>query len=415
MIMDKYIFVSYAHKDSETVYPIISALQSAGYNVWYDRGIEAGTEWPAYIEENLNKCECVLVCLSPAAIDSVNCRNEINLACQLNKKMLIVYLQETRLIMGMNLQLNSKQSLYKYRHVSDESFLGELVNASILMSCKDSSGNRAVNDKRSTADNDRDDYGASRTETISRRLAHRPEIARVGTMGSNTPGMPWPKGEYSQTLNVAKFCAVHFHCSLIRPCDRSGNREVGLRIYDSNDNLVFENLTTLHFNMNDQRFSLGWLVKDENGLAQGAGTYTAVMWLDGSRAFEYTFTLVNVIEKKDIAAPRKKTVYEVTNGKQYIYMTLLCLAAFITSNISIAQITNEGGFISVVFGLFWLAATISLYRKTRKYVTAKKLYAVLLSFVVTVYYGIYLLVKTVLFYTKNTKLDNPFKNQRSGK
>lgn len=36
---EKFIFISYAHKDSETVYPIIEKLNADGYRVWFDDGI----------------------------------------------------------------------------------------------------------------------------------------------------------------------------------------------------------------------------------------------------------------------------------------------------------------------------------------------------------------------------------------
>ena len=133
---EKYIFVSYAHKDTDTVIPIIDTLQKDGYRIWYDSGIEAGSEWPENIERHLKNSDCVMVCMSPSAIGSQNCRNEINLACSLDKKMLVVYLEETELIMGMNLQLNSKQSVFRYKHNSDEEFYADLKKASILSSCK---------------------------------------------------------------------------------------------------------------------------------------------------------------------------------------------------------------------------------------------------------------------------------------
>lgn len=41
---EPYIFVSYAHKDSQIVVPILEQMQSAGFRFWYDKGIEAGTE-----------------------------------------------------------------------------------------------------------------------------------------------------------------------------------------------------------------------------------------------------------------------------------------------------------------------------------------------------------------------------------
>ena len=50
---EPYIFISYSHKDSNVVFPAIRALQEAGYPVWYDAGIQAGSEWPEYIASHL--------------------------------------------------------------------------------------------------------------------------------------------------------------------------------------------------------------------------------------------------------------------------------------------------------------------------------------------------------------------------
>lgn len=44
-----YIFVSYAHKDKDIVYPVIEELQNRGYRIWYDEGIEASEEWAEYL------------------------------------------------------------------------------------------------------------------------------------------------------------------------------------------------------------------------------------------------------------------------------------------------------------------------------------------------------------------------------
>jgi hypothetical protein len=41
---DPYVFVSYSHRDSLLVFPEIIKIKAQGFNVWYDEGIEAGTE-----------------------------------------------------------------------------------------------------------------------------------------------------------------------------------------------------------------------------------------------------------------------------------------------------------------------------------------------------------------------------------
>ena len=132
--MDKYIFISYAHKDSQTVIPILDELSAAGVPLWYDEGIEAGTEWPETIEKKLVGCSAVLVFISPSSIKSQNCRNEINLALSLHKEMLTVYLSETTLTGGMSLQLGTIQALFKYRHPNNKSFMQALLNSEFISS-----------------------------------------------------------------------------------------------------------------------------------------------------------------------------------------------------------------------------------------------------------------------------------------
>ena len=83
-----YIFISYAHKDSDKVLPIVESLTASGFRVWYDSGIEAGTEWPEYIANKLSESACVIAFISKAALESQNCRREINYAISENKEML---------------------------------------------------------------------------------------------------------------------------------------------------------------------------------------------------------------------------------------------------------------------------------------------------------------------------------------
>ena len=86
----EYIFVSYAHKDSEIVLPIIEQLYEQKYRVWYDEGIAPGSEWPRNIAEHLNKASAVIVFVSQNSLDSKNCQNEISRAAA-SDKILIEY------------------------------------------------------------------------------------------------------------------------------------------------------------------------------------------------------------------------------------------------------------------------------------------------------------------------------------
>lgn len=131
-----YIFISYAHKDSQRVLPILEALQDRGFRIWYDAGIEAGTEWPEYIAEHLLAAECVIAFITENAIASPNCRQEIFFAMDERKPMLAVFLEDIVLSPGMRLRMGSLQAIYRYRHKTEESFLNALAAAKILQACR---------------------------------------------------------------------------------------------------------------------------------------------------------------------------------------------------------------------------------------------------------------------------------------
>ena len=110
---EPYVFVSYAHIDAAAVYPEIKKMHQNGVRIWYDKGIEEGSEWPAEIEKALNNCTVFIVFLSKHAVESVNIRNEIHLALKKKKEFLAVYLEKTDLKFGLELTISSLQHVTK--------------------------------------------------------------------------------------------------------------------------------------------------------------------------------------------------------------------------------------------------------------------------------------------------------------
>lgn len=118
---EPYMFISYAHVDSPMVYPIISEFNDMGYNVWYDEGIEPGIEWPEEIANALDHCSLFVVFITPESAGSLNVRNEINFALSKKLPFIAIYVKETTLTPGLQLQMGSKQAILKY-NMDDESF-----------------------------------------------------------------------------------------------------------------------------------------------------------------------------------------------------------------------------------------------------------------------------------------------------
>ena len=129
---EPYIFISYAHKDDAMVLPAIVALQRAGYRVWYDAGIQVGTEWPENIARHLLRSTLAIAFISQNAVASDHCRQEITYAISKKVPMLTVRLDDAPMPPGVEMQLNLRQTLNAYLHPNLESFIGELVGASYI-------------------------------------------------------------------------------------------------------------------------------------------------------------------------------------------------------------------------------------------------------------------------------------------
>lgn len=134
---EPYVFVSYSHKDSVQVFEIIQVLQSQGLRIWYDKGIEWGSEWPDDIAEHISNCQCVMVFHSQNSKKSRNCTHEIYFAVKNEKDILSIYLEEVQLKPGIEMQLSAFQATYFYQYPIDklEEFYSELLKSKILQPC----------------------------------------------------------------------------------------------------------------------------------------------------------------------------------------------------------------------------------------------------------------------------------------
>ncbi len=130
-----YIFISYCHRDKDAVLPIIERLVSEGYRLWYDEGIEAGTEWPEVVASHLKYCALFIPFLSDEYMHSFNCKREIDYAVQQRKQFIAVYLSPCELSPGMEMQLSGVQSLFRYQ-MDEETFFSGMYRSGLLDSSR---------------------------------------------------------------------------------------------------------------------------------------------------------------------------------------------------------------------------------------------------------------------------------------
>ena len=126
------IFISYSHRDSDRVHPLIERLKSEGFEVWYDKGIDPGTECDENIAMHLKQCSGIIAFLSENYIESDNCRDELNYARDLGKERLLIYLESVELPAGMAMRLNRIQAIHKYTYKNEEAFYREFTRAPML-------------------------------------------------------------------------------------------------------------------------------------------------------------------------------------------------------------------------------------------------------------------------------------------
>ena len=127
---EPYVFVSYAHADSDIVYPIIKELSKRGILMWYDEGIDVGAEWPQKIADSILNCSKFMLFISPDSIKSHHVRQEINFANSKHRQILPVHIKATQLNAGMEMTLSVFQAIFHYAYKNDDiGFFNQLCKA----------------------------------------------------------------------------------------------------------------------------------------------------------------------------------------------------------------------------------------------------------------------------------------------
>ena len=104
---EPYAFISYAHSDADRVLPVIGALDRDRFRLWYDAGIEAGTNWPEVVASHLLHAGAVVFFLSARFLRSQNCIREAHYAVAERKPMICVYLEPLELPGDLAMQFST--------------------------------------------------------------------------------------------------------------------------------------------------------------------------------------------------------------------------------------------------------------------------------------------------------------------
>ena len=69
---EPYLFISYAHADSDQVFPYIKRLHDDGFRIWYDEGIPFSHHWDEEVATALAGAAMMVLFISPTAVQRAN-------------------------------------------------------------------------------------------------------------------------------------------------------------------------------------------------------------------------------------------------------------------------------------------------------------------------------------------------------
>ena len=93
---EPYLFVSYSHRDSKKVYPILDALHDKKYRIWYDESCENGNDFREELRHRIENAEAVILFVSAASMDSPFCGMEVIVARENGKRLYPIYLDDAK-------------------------------------------------------------------------------------------------------------------------------------------------------------------------------------------------------------------------------------------------------------------------------------------------------------------------------
>ncbi len=92
---EPYLFISYSHRDTAAVYPILDMLHDKKYRIWYDESCETGNDFRDELRDKIERCDAVILFVSEASMASPFCGMEIIVARENAKRIYPIYLDSS--------------------------------------------------------------------------------------------------------------------------------------------------------------------------------------------------------------------------------------------------------------------------------------------------------------------------------
>ncbi len=136
---DPFIYALFTQKDKEEAVKVLEYLDSKNYKLTYEEN---------KAEDCIKRSSDVLLFLSNEALNDEKLLNEVSLASKINKTIIAIFLEDTKLTPGLSLMLGQTQGIMKYQ-LDDEQFKEKLDNSKALNQMEISEQQKAAGKKQS--------------------------------------------------------------------------------------------------------------------------------------------------------------------------------------------------------------------------------------------------------------------------
>lgn len=399
------VFISYRRDGGEAMAQLLhDRLVQKGFDVFYDIESLKSGPFDTKLLSEIQYCDYFVLVLPPQGLDRCRyeedwVRQEIRHALRLNKPIVPVMMRgfEFPADLPDDIARVSKCNGVRF---DDMNYLDAKINK-IIDLFDQSAGDSA----RYTGD--------------SHRRSGPAMISNVCSIGGMDPKNPWPQGKYSPIVSIDAYNVIYFHATLTKPFGVEKTATVGYFIYNDEGTLLREDQLQLSFAPQNNRFSIGWIIKGDDGSFVKAGRYRAELWIENSRVFEYNFKLTSREQeevRREVEARHGVVNGEYGNVRQSQAAPalmeritelqknlsrpkgLLYALGFIISYFAAQFGADDGSFLVVLGVVAMLVCLWMMYKYTRKYVKDSFILAVLMILPGFPIYLIYLAVTTIFYF-----------------
>ena len=122
---EPYIFVSYKHADWKLVYPVISRLHDAGFNIWYDANLTKGKYYDIEIADHIGKASLFVTFITEEVVKYSRDQDdylvkELSVAIDEKIDRFPIFLEDVRLSGFFQVHYAGMQSIFRHEYGDDE-------------------------------------------------------------------------------------------------------------------------------------------------------------------------------------------------------------------------------------------------------------------------------------------------------